>query len=174
MFSSAADVSLELGGGRKRGVSTGTFRGLGRTERVVLTEETLRAGVATVDAVGRSRWVRGGVIASRKGGRGAPPVSKVQSNMGGSLPVVVAVRRRVRVHIRSEGGLADRSAGVPSKVYPNTVGPEVARESMSCTELIDRGVDWMTVVAAARASGGGVMPSVGTKKTEWKAELAEG
>ena len=45
---------------------------------------------------------------------------------GRALPVVVAVRRRVRVEMRSEGGVADGSAGVPSKAEADTAEPVVA------------------------------------------------
>ena len=77
--------------------------------------------------------------------------------------------------MRSEGDVADVGAGLPSEAGADTVGPVVAAESVSCVELLDRGVGWVTVVAAARASAGPVPPSLGTaKKNEAQTVSAAG
>ena len=54
---------------------------------------------------------------------------------------VVAVRRRVRVEMRSEGGVADGGAGVPIEAKADTAEPVVAMESVSCVEVLGKGVD---------------------------------
>ena len=48
--------------------------------------------------------------------------------------------------MRSESGVADGGAGVPSEAEADTVEPVVAVESMCCVELFDRGVDSAMVV----------------------------
>ena len=89
-----------------------------------------------------------------------------------TLPVVIVVRRRVRVEMRSEGGVTDGGAGVQSEAEADTVEPVVAVESDSCcVELLDEGVDCATVVAAARASA---EPVMGMPKTESKTVSAGG
>ena len=70
--------------------------------------------------------------------------------------------------MRSKGGVVDEGAGVPIEAKTDTVGPVVAAESVSCVELLVRGVGWATDVAAARASLGPVPHSMGTAKTEPK------
>ena len=70
--------------------------------------------------------------------------------------------------MRSEGGVADGAAGVPSEAETGTVEPMVAVESVSCVELLDRGVDCAIVVAAARASAEPVAPSMSMATTEAK------
>ena len=50
----------------------------------------------------------------------------------------------------------------------------VAAESVSCVELFDRGVDYATVVAAARAYAEPVPPSVGMAKPKAKTLSAAG
>ena len=70
--------------------------------------------------------------------------------------------------MRSEGGVAGGGAGVPSEAEADTVVPVVAVESISCVELLDKGVDCATVVAAARASAELVPPSMAMAKTEPK------
>ena len=76
--------------------------------------------------------------------------------------------------MRFEGGVADRGTGVPSEAEADTVGPVVAAQSVSCVELLDRGVGCAAVFAAAKASSGLVSPSVGMAKTESKAVSAAG
>ena len=75
------------------------------------------------------------------------------------LPVTVAVRRRV---------VDDGGAGAPSKTKMDTVEPVVAAESVSCAELLDRGVGCAMGVAAARASAEPVPPSMGMTETQAK------
>ena len=115
-----------------------------------------RGGVAAVDGIGRGRWTRGGVDTPARWSRGpAGPESIICS--GGALPIAVAVRRRV---------VADGRAGVPSKAETDLIEPVVAVESVSCVELLNRGVGCAMVVAAARASAGPVPPSMCMEKTE--------
>ena len=90
------------------------------------------------------------------------------------MPAAVAVRRRVRVEMRSEGGFAVGDAGEPGEVGADTVVPMVATESVPCVELLVKGIGWATVIAAAGASAESVPTSVGTAKTEAKAVSAAG
>ena len=76
--------------------------------------------------------------------------------------------------MRPKGGVAGGGAGVPSEAEADTVVPVIAVESISCVELLDRGVDRATVVAAARASAELVPPSMGMAKTEPKTVSAAG
>ena len=55
---------------------------------------------------------------------------------------------------------------MPSKAETDTVEPVVAAESVSCVEILDRGVGCAMGVAAARASAEPVPPSMGMAKTE--------
>ena len=57
---------------------------------------------------------------------------------------------------------------MPSKAETDTVEPVVAAESISCVELLDRGVGCAMRVAAARASAEPVPHSMGMAKTEAK------
>ena len=93
----------------------------------------------------------------------AGPESSIYSR--GASSVAVAVRRRV---------VADREAGVPSKAEKDTVESVVAAESVSCVELLDRGVRCAMVVAAARASADPVPPSMGMANTKAKTASAAG
>ena len=68
--------------------------------------------------------------------------------------------------MRSEGGAADGASAGPSEAEADTVEPVVAVESVSCVELLYRGVDCAMVVAAARTSAEPVSPSMGLAKTE--------
>ena len=70
--------------------------------------------------------------------------------------------------MRFEGGVADGGAGVPSKAEADKAEPVVATESVFCVELLDRGVNCATVVAAARASAERVPLSMGMAKSEAK------
>ena len=83
---------------------------------------------------------------------------------GGALPVAVTDRRRV---------VDDGGAGAPSKAEMDTVKPVVPAESVSCVELLDRGVSCAMGAAAARASAEPVPPSIGMAKTEAKTVSAE-
>ena len=76
--------------------------------------------------------------------------------------------------MRSEGGVADGGAGVPSEAEADTVEPVVAVKSVFCVELLDRKVDCAMIVAAARASAEPVPPSMGMAKTEAKTVSAAG
>ena len=71
--------------------------------------------------------------------------------------------------MRSEDGFAVGGAGEPGETGADTVGPVVSTESVPCVELLQKGVDWATVVAAAGAYAEPVPTSVGTAKTEAKA-----
>ena len=90
------------------------------------------------------------------------------------MPAAVAIRRRVRAEMRSEGGFAVGGAGEPGETGADTVGPVVTTESVPCVELLEKGVGWATVVAAAGASAEPVLTSVITAKTEAKALSAPG
>ena len=63
---------------------------------------------------------------------------------------------------------------MPSKAGMDTIEPVVAAESISCVELLDRGVGCAMGVAAARASAEPVSPSIGMAKTEAKTVSAAG
>ena len=43
--------------------------------------------------------------------------------------------------MRSEGGVADGGAGVPIEAKADTAEPVVAMESVSCVEVLGKGVD---------------------------------
>ena len=90
---------------------------------------------------------------------GAPagPESIIYSR--GALPVAVAVRRRI---------VDDGGAEVPSKAETDTVEPVVAAETVSCVELLDRGVGCAMGVAAARASADPLPPSMVRPKPRQK------
>ena len=96
------------------------------------TDEAAGAGVAAVDGAGRGRGTRGGVLARRAAGRGAPSGPKPWSTAGGALPAAVAVLQRVRVERRSERGFAVGGAGVPGEAGADTVRPVVSTESVPC------------------------------------------
>ena len=57
---------------------------------------------------------------------------------------------------------------MPSKAETDTVEPVVAAGSVSCVELLDRGIGCAMSVAAVRASAEPVPPSMGMEKTEAK------
>ena len=161
-------MSPGVGGSRKRGVPTGSARPRSDGISTVGTGEAAGAGVTAVGWAGRGRGTRGGVLARLAEGRGAPPGPKPSSTAGGALPAAVAVRRRVRVEIRPEDGFAVAGAGEPGETGADTVGPAVSMESVPCVELLEKGVGWATVVAAAGASAKPVPTSVGTAKPEAK------
>ena len=56
----------------------------------------------------------------------------------------------------------------------DTIKPVVAAESVSCVELLERGIGYAMVVAAARACAEPVPPSIGMAKTEAKTVSAAG
>ena len=95
----------------------------------------------------------------------APAGPESTNFSGGALPVAVAVRRRV---------VDDGGGGVPSKAETDTVEPVVAAQSVSCVELLDRGVGCAMGVAAARVSAEPVPSSMGMAKTEPKTVSAAG
>ena len=74
----------------------------------------------------------------------------------------------------SEDGFTVGGAGKPGETGAGTVGPVVWTESVPCVELLEKGVGWATVVAAAGASAEPVLTSVITAKTEAKALSAPG
>ena len=63
---------------------------------------------------------------------------------------------------------------MPGEAGADTVGPVIATESVPYVELLEKGVGWATIVAAAGASAGPVPPSLGTAKNEAKAVPAAG
>ena len=63
---------------------------------------------------------------------------------------------------------------MPSKADTDTVEPVVAAESVSCVELLDRGVGCAMGVLAARASAESVPLSMGMPKNEAKTVSAAG
>ena len=58
----------------------------------------------TTGAGGRCRGAFGGVIARQVDGLGTPPGPTPKSTAGCAMPAAPAVRRRVRVEMRPEGG----------------------------------------------------------------------
>ena len=90
------------------------------------------------------------------------------------MPAGVAVRLRVPVEMRSEDGFAVAGVGEPGETRADTVESAVSTESVPCVELLEKGVGWATVVAAAGASAEPVLTSVITAKTEAKALSAPG
>ena len=85
----------------------------------------------------------------------------------------VAVRRRVRVEMRSEDGFTVGGAGEPGEAGADVVGPVVSTESVPCVGLLE-GVGWATTVAAVGVSTEPAPTSVGTAKTEAKLLSAAG
>ena len=137
----------------------------------VRTDEAAGAGAKTTGASGRGRGVRGRVIVRRADGLGAPPGPKPSSTAGGAVPAAVAVRRRVRVEMRSEGGKIVRGAGLPGDGGADAAGSVITAESSPCKALVRREARWATVVAVAGASAEPRSPPEGTTKTEAKAAL---
>ena len=124
-----------------------------------------------MDRAGRGHGTRGGVLPRLANGRGVPTGRTPSSTAGGALPAVVAVCRRVRVEMRSEDGFAVGGAGEPGETEADADGPVVSTESVPCVELLEKGVGWATVVAAAGASTEPVPTSVGAAKTEARGQL---
>ena len=87
------------------------------------------------------------------------------------MSAAVAVSRRVRVEMRSEGGFAVGGAREPGEAGADTVGPE---SSVPCVELLERGGGWATVIMAAGAYAEPVPTSMRTAKSEPKAVSAAG
>ena len=98
---------MSPGGGRsrKRGVSTGSAQSRSDGIGTVGTDEAAGAGVTAVGGAGRGRGAPGGVLAHLADGRGAPPGPTPWSTARGALPAAAAVRRRVRVEMRSQDGI---------------------------------------------------------------------
>ena len=63
---------------------------------------------------------------------------------------------------------------MPSKTETDAVEPVVVAESVSCVELLSRGVDCAMGVAAARSSAKPVPPSMGMANTDVKTVSAAG
>ena len=137
------------------------------------TGEAARAGVPAVGGADRGRGTRGGTLARLADSRGAPPGPKPQSAAGGAVPAVVAVRRRVRVEMRSEDGFTVWGAGEPGEAGVDAVGPVVSTESAPYVGLLER-VGWAMAVPATWASAEPLPTSVGTAKTEAKAVSVAG
>ena len=74
----------------------------------------------------------------------------------------------------SEGGFAVGGAGESGETGADTVGPAATTKWVPCVELLERGVGWATVLAAAGASAEPMPASVGTAKTEAKAVSVAG
>ena len=123
-------------------------------DRNVGTDEAAGAGAKTTGAGGRGRGARGGVIAHRADGRtpadglGAPPGVKPQSRAGGAVPAAAAVRRRVRVEVRPEGGKIFRGAGLPGGDGTDAARSVVTAESSPCKVLVGGGAHWATIIGA--------------------------
>ena len=133
-------------------------------------DEAAAAGAITTGAGGRGRGVRGGALARWANGLGAPPGQKPYSTAGGAVPAAAAVRRRVRVKMRPEGGKIFRAIGLPGGEGADAAGSVSTTESSPCKVLVGRGARWETLVAAAGASAESWSPR--TTKTEAKAGLA--
>ena len=119
------------GGSRKRGVPTD---GMG----IVGTDEATGAGAIPTGAGGRGRGTRGGVIARRTYGLGAPSGPKPSPTAGGAVPAAAAVRRRVRVEMRPQGGETFRGAGWPGGEGATAAGSVVTAESSPCKVCVSR------------------------------------
>ena len=139
---------------RKRGVPIGSAWSPSDGGGTVRTGESTRAGAAAV------RLAAGLYLAWEM----TEGLRRAEIH-DGTLPVAVAVRRRV---------VDDEGAGVPSKEEMDAVEPVIAAEVVSCVELRDRGVGCAVGVAAARASAEPVPPSMGMAKTEAKTVSAAG
>ena len=172
-FVGAVGVSPGRGVSRKRGVPTGSARSPSDGIGTVGTGEEAGTGVAAVGGAGLGRGTRGGVLARRENSRGALPGSKPYSTAGGAVPAAVAIRRRVRVEMRSEDGLTVWGAREPGEAGADAVGPVASTESAPCVGLPE-GVGWATAVAAAGASPEPLPISVGTAITETKSLSAAG
>ena len=85
------------------------------------------------------------------------------------MPGAAAVRRRVRVEMRSEGVKAVGGAGSPGGERVDAAGSVIAAESARC-----EGARWVTALAAAGASAEPVPPLEGTAQTEAKTVSAAG
>ena len=69
-------------------------------------------------------------LARLEDGRGASPGPKPWSIAWGAIPAAVAVRRRVRVEMRSEDGFTVWGTGTPGEAGADAVGPVVSTESV--------------------------------------------
>ena len=90
------------------------------------------------------------------------------------MPAPAAVRRRVRVEMRPEGGKTFRGTGLPCRKGADAARSEIAVESSPSKVPVGRGARWATIVSAARASAEPWSPPEGTTKPEAKAGLAVG
>ena len=90
------------------------------------------------------------------------------------MPAAAAVRRRVRVEMRPEGGKTVRGDGLPGEERADAAGPVITAESSPCGKLARRGACWATVVGAAGASVEPLSLPIGQTTTEAKAVLAVG
>ena len=130
------------------------------------TGEAAGSGVAAMGGI------RGGVVARLADGRGAPPGPNPLLTARDALPAAVAVRRRVRVEMRSADGFAVGGAAETGETWTDTVGPAVSTESVPGVELLEKGVGWANVVAEAGAHAEPVPTSLGTAKIEAQASSA--
>ena len=89
-----------------------------------------------VGGTGRGRGTRGGVLARLADGGGVPPGPEPEPTAGGAVPAAVAVRRRVRVEMRSEDGFTVGGAGEPGEAGADAVGPVVSTASVPCVGLL--------------------------------------
>ena len=132
-------VGVSPGGGvsRKRGVNTGSA-------------PSQSVGIGTVGTGGgRSRGRGGGRSRprpwhSRRGGNTpgrwprAPAKPKAIVDSRGAIPAAVAVRRRIRVEMRSEDGITVWGTGEPGEAGADVVGFVSSTESAPCVELLKR------------------------------------
>ena len=91
-----------------------------------------------------------------------------------AVAVTAAVRWRVQVEMRLEGGKEIGGTGSPDDEGANAVGLVIAVESAPLEVLFGEGACRATAIATARASTGPVSPSEGTAKTEVNALSALG
>ena len=129
----------------------------------VVTGDSTEAGVISTTGCGRGCETRGGVIARRAYGLGAPPDPKLYSTAGSVVPAAAAVCRRVQLEVRPEYGKTVRGAGSPGSKGVDEAGSMIPTEPSPCC--------WRTSVAAAGASTEPLQPPVGKEKNEAKAVL---
>ena len=89
-----------------------------------------------VGGPGRGRGTRGGVLARLVNGQGAPPGPKPLSTSGGAALAAVAVRRRVRVEMRSQDGFTVGGIGEPGEAGADAVETTGPTASVPCVGLL--------------------------------------
>ena len=65
------------------------------------------------------------------------------------MPAAAAVRRRVRMEMRPEGGNIFRDARLPGGDGADAAGSVITAESSPCKVLVGGGARWATIIAAA-------------------------